>query len=830
VIHCPEFAVAMSATSPTSARFDLPPATKGLLRQVRSRIRRDSLLDGLLFFVCGVVVVFWSTMGLDSGWFLLQRLELPIGLRVILLVAMCGSSAWIVTRRILFPLVRRIQDCDVALLIERRFPQFQDRLITTVESARGIPLDGPLSHIMLQRSISEAEVLAGHVRSEDIFDARKIRLLAMIAGALLISVLIPVLINPQLSTRWWNAFIRCRDVYRVRTTEIVATVIAQPGDRRVLFSEDSPQPLYRHPRSADLELEFSVPADTDRPWIVPDRIRVDVLRTDGSRSRAWVSQSSSRAYRFVITQLREPVEIEVLAGDFRSRIPWRVDVVDTPGLDSIQLDCVYPEYTGWNELRERSLTVTGSEVPLPEGTRFELAATSAKPLQSARIVSEQFEISGDSKSSTLSLKTGVPPVHSQRPLISADGKTLTARFLLVQNSSPGEIPVAAAANPDVAATDGSASSHAPLNDGQNPEDHLKISSNTSLRFFLHDTDNVMSVSPETLRVAGIPDAAPVVVAQITGIGNSVTRRARIPVAGRIRDDYGIQAAGFEFQVDDETGWRPRPFRASLQQGITDYTLQRADAEPFEYFELQPLDLSEGQSLTLSVLATDGKPLPGPGVTRSAPLPFRIVSDDELLSLLYTREIALRARFEEIIAQLEEVRKDLTFHTDVALRTDAAGSNATQEDIVSLATCGTRSSNSLRRQANELNAIIEAFEEIMRQLVNNAIPLHNAETMQVGILDPLKMVSAEEMPRADRATGAFRAAAAEKLPAATLTQQAQTEVAAVISSLRTILENVRDLAEFHEALRDLKQLSDEQKKVLEETKKLQKNQLFEDLLK
>jgi len=769
-------------------------------------------------------------MGLDSGWFLLQRLELPVGLRVILLAVMGSGSAWILSRRVVFPLVRRIRDCDVALLIERRFPQFQDRLVTTVESAQGIPLDGPLSRTMLQRSISEAELLAGRIRSDDIFDPRKLRLLAMIAGSLLMSVLIAVLFNPQISTRWFNAFIRCRDVYRVRTTEILATVIAQPGDRRVVFSEDSFQPLYRHPRSADLELEFSVPADSDRIWIVPDRIRVDVLRADGSRSRAWVSQSSPRAYRFVITQLREPVEIEVLAGDFRSRIPWGVDVVDTPGLDSIQLECVYPEYTGWNQQRERSLSVTGSEIPLPEGTRFELAAHSAKPLQSARIVTEQFELSGDRQSSTLALKTGAPPVRSPRPLVSADGMTLTAQFLLVQNVPEKQGDDGAEDVSQAAASPGKVTSLTTAANAQSPDGSLTISSNTSLRFFLHDTDNVMSVSPETLRVAGIPDAAPVVVAQMTGIGNSVTRRARIPVAGRMRDDYGIQTAGFEFQVDDETSWRPRPFRAPPQQGTTDYVMQREEAELFEYFELQPLDLSEGQSLTLSVLAADGKPLPGPGVTRSAPLPFRIVSDDELLSLLYTREIALRTRFEEIIAQLEEVRKDLSFHVDVASRTDTAGSNAAQEDTVSLATCGTRSSNSLRRQDNELNALIEAFEEIMRQLVNNAIPLHNAETMQVGILEPLKLISAEEMPRADRATGAFRAAAAEKLPVATLTQQAQTEVAAVISSLRTILENVRDLAEFHEALRDLKQLSDEQKKILEETKKLQKNQLFEDLLK
>ncbi len=318
----------MSATSPTSVRIDLPPAIRGLLRQVRFRIRRDSLLSGLLFSLSCAIAVFWGTLALEAGWFLLQYLELPPGLRVILLLAMSSGAVWLGVRRVIVPCVRRIRDADVALLVERRFPQFQDRLVTTVESARGITLEGPLSQVMLQRSIAEAEVLAGQVRCAELFDTRPLRVLWMVAGSLLLSVLIPLVIQPQLAVRWWNAFVLCRDVYRVRTTDIVATVIAQPGDRRVGFSTDSPQPVYSHPRSADLELEFSVPADGPQTWRVPDRIRVDVMRADGSRSRAWVSQSSPRTYRFVITQLREPVELEVLAGDFRSRVPWRVDVVD----------------------------------------------------------------------------------------------------------------------------------------------------------------------------------------------------------------------------------------------------------------------------------------------------------------------------------------------------------------------------------------------------------------------------------------------------------------------------------------------------------------------
>jgi hypothetical protein len=317
---------------------------------------------------------------------------------------------------------------------------------------------------------------------------------------------------------------------------------------------------------------------------------------------------------------------------------------------------------------------------------------------------------------------------------------------------------------------------------------------------------------------------------MTGISNSITKRARIPVAGRLRDDYGLQSARFEFQVDDETGWRPRNFRAGPQPGSTDFSLNRSADEQYEFFEVQPLELSEGQSLTVSVVAADANPSPQPGTTRSTPLAFQIVSDDELLSILYTREIGLRTRFEDVLGQLEDIRRDLQLHQQVALRTEAAGGAAVETDLASLLTCGSRSGNSLRRQANELNAIIESFEEIVRQLVNNAIPLHNAETMQAGIVDPLKQIRDTSLPQVDRAIAAFRGAAMERQPTAQLIAQSESQLSAVITALRGILDNVRDLAEFHEALRDLKQLSEEQQRLMEETKRLLKNRLLDDLLK
>ena len=47
---------------------------------------------------------------------------------------------------------------------------------------------------------------------------------------------------------------------------------------------------------------------------------------------------------------------------------------------------------------------------------------------------------------------------------------------------------------------------------------------------------------------------------------------------------------------------------------TDFDLQRSDDEAFEIFDLQPLELTDGQTLTLSVVASDDNRMPGPAVT------------------------------------------------------------------------------------------------------------------------------------------------------------------------------------------------------------------------
>ena len=794
----------MSAnTSDNLVKVTLPVAVRDLLGAVRSRVRRYSVISGCLFCVCIAGVVFWLTSGIDAGWFALQRLELPVGLRYMLLLAMSAAGGWLLLTRVLMPLVRRHRDRELALLLERRFPEFQDGLVTAVEGANGYQGSGALVESMLGRTVETTNSVASRISSDALFDLTPLKKRGWLAGLLVVSVLGQGIAAPGSLRRWWTAFVACENTYHLRTTTLDFCVIAQPGDRRVSFRMSESALTYKHPRGSDLELVMTVP-DGDSaagvPWVVPQRARVDVIRDDGTRSRTYVSAASngSRTFRFILTRLQEPVTIEILAGDYRSSLPLRVEAVVPPSLDSLVAECTYPKYTFWNEQRDRTVPVLGSEFSLPVGTLFQLQAQSNKPLQSARIVTDLFELHGDRTFCELIPREGFEEkFKAAGPMLSADGMTVLAGFHLIGEPADG-------------------SSNGETEDSS--DSLIRIASNTSLRFMLHDEDNIMSPIQESVRIRGIADKSPVIATRTTGVSNSITRRAIIPVIGSIQDDYGLLSAEFQFIVDDETQWRPRPFRQRFTPGVTEYELGAGDPSKPERFDVQPLELTEGQTLSLAVVATDRCTEPDSNVSRAEPVVFRIVSNEELLSVLYSREVNLRKQFEEVIQKLEQIRDDMQFHQTISDRVDSADADAaSSEDRVGLSECARRSGDTLRRQNNDLQSIVTSFEEIVEQLINNAIPPQQlAENMRNNIVSPMKAASDSLMVTADRSISRFRVAAGAGQRTSELLASSIGDVSTVIAELKRILENVRDMAEFHEVLSDLNDILEEHQRIQKET--------------
>ena len=126
---------------------------------------------------------------------------------------------------------------------------------------------------------------------------------------------------------------------------------------------------------------------------------------------------------------------------------------------------------------------------------------------------------------------------------------------------------------------------------------------------------------------------------------------------------------------------------------------------------------------------------------------------------------------------------------------------------------------LRRQNNELQAIARSFDEIVQELINNAIPPQQlADTMRSTIVVPMQSVTTDSMVIADRSVSRFRVASTTGKPTAELVKAASADVTRVIAELKVILESVRDMAEFHEALSDLKSILEEQQRILDETKR------------
>jgi hypothetical protein len=250
--------------------------------------------------------------------------------------------------------------------------------------------------------------------------------------------------------------------------------------------------------------------------------------------------------------------------------------------------------------------------------------------------------------------------------------------------------------------------------------------------------------------------------------SSITRKAVIPIKGLVTDDYGVAKSRFDFRVNTEEQWRARPFRTSPEGNPKSFTLKRSEEQEIEQFEVLPLDLAIGHKLTLTVYAQDGDNLTGPHTNRGEQYAFQIVSEEELLSLLYARELNLRRRFEQIISEIEGTQKDLILHrTRVEegrkLKNSPPESGKEKDRDMQLreldtavAVCAERSLHQIRKNAGENAAIEDSFKAILEELVNNSVHTRQmVDRIEGLIVRPLTEINQSDFPASDQTLGLFK---------------------------------------------------------------------------
>ena len=806
----------------------LGPDILSVLQQLRSRIRRYVLLEGLAVVLCLAGLAFWLSVLLDYGF------ELPQGARRVLVVltvtALVLAFLWFVVLR----MVRAFRDRALALVLERRFPELNERLITAVDLAGSEQRDTPATASMLQQTAREASELLRKLNLGEVFNSRPLLRAAGLALALLLSMGGFAWAGGEVFQTWYRRNLLFNNERYRRETELNLAVLADPGERRMPFENG----VYKHPRGADLNLLAEVAEGKLVPREVNYRYRA--LESSGAGD-GYMTRVGDRAFRQKLAGLKDSIRLDVRGGDFRTLEPLRVLVVDPPAIDRVTLDCLYPAYTGMNEpaepgeppLRDR-VEVQGAQVSIPAGTDFGLEARFNKPLVEVRLQTEFAELRLTSDASEIRWlgADGKPAAEAvafplATPALAADGLSL-------------RLPCVLGTTPEPARTDAAGRPLVPL----------PLPADAPLRLWLHDRDGIVSAEPARLTITAIPDQHPAVDVRLKGIGTSITRQATIPVAGQIRDaaegsqlygvvdDYGVADVRFEYRVE---GGAAAPTEAFQSRAFETPAGGRPQVEVAERFPVLDLDLTVGQKLVLKVVASDADNLTGPHQASGTPWTFQIVSDDELIALVALKELNIRRRFEQILEELRNTRKDLLLHrtrleeAQVLRGRDAATRTAADAEKLAVLETGAltsveRATSGARKNHNELQSIEEEFRDVRDELANNAIPdvRPMLERMDDGILRPLRQVNADDFNAIDDLLVKGRdQLETQENPLGTL-ELTTDQLGATITKLEGVLAQMLKNEDYNKVLEMLRSVIRGQEELKKQTELERKKKLIEGL--
>lgn len=754
---------------------EIPLAVRQALDAVLRRIRTYVWLEGLAAMVVTLGLAFWLGLALD--WiFEPSPAARRIGLIAIAVVAVVVCYRYLL-RRVFVP----ISDESAALILERRFPELRDHVITAVDVASARP-EAVVYHPDLVGKTQEAAgaAIAG-VNPGDVFNSRPLLRSLATATALVVSLVVFAVFSRDVFGFWLERLALSDEPWPRRVhLEVVGFPPGAAGERT-------------HKLAQDDDFELLVHARTDG-YEVPDEVEIRFRLADGRRGRdtltrvgeASASRDEFQLFRYEFKHVVGDMDFDVIGGDDRVS-DLHLKVVDRPELVAIELECVYAKYLNRDS---RRLHVTGG-MRIPEGTRLVLHANSTKPLTAASI-----HAANDKQEKTLSF--------TDRPQQKLDYEygTLTA------------------------------------------DDVLLVS--------VTDSDGVSNREPYRISLSAVKDEVPQVAVRLAGISTAITPDAILPFVGKITDDYGLDGAWFNYQIDSGKV-ATRPLSQRLDGRIS---FDRID--PFDTRALESktgkraIELKPKQRLTISLKAADRFDLSRePRAGSSQPFTLDVVTPADLLALLERRELALRQRFEAIYEKLTDTRNLLNRvgsdeassnssspkTSDISKATDDSNDDAPAASLNSerlLSRTRLRVAGSLQnvvQSADEINGVAEAFDDLGEELTNNRIDNPDLKSrLGEQIARPLHQIAQQRMPQL---------AAQLKLveehiedPAATGPNLKKAIALAdqVLVEMRQVLDRMLELENYNEVVALLRDIITDQDKINRQTKDRQKERLrslFED---
>lgn len=783
-------------TAPAQAHH-LPITIRRLLDRLRRQIRWYVWTEGLALAIAWLGLVFWLGFALDYLPVRIGSQEMPRAARAVLLSLMAAGLAFVLYRYVLRRVFARLSDTSLALLLERAYPEFNDALITAVNTPPGgarsaldptapreAEAEAALHDAMLTRAVAIAAQRAEHAESKRVFNFGPLWRSVLLAVAAIGSIAAFAAWKPPMFATWTSRMLLLSDAGWPRRA-LIEVLEFPDGQRKVAQGAD---------------MIIRVRAATVAPRIAPKTCTIDYVTEDGDRGRVTMSRDGEprngfQYYRYEgqpFQGMLAPVTFDVFGYDHRAS-GYHVNVVPSPSISRVLMSWQEPAYL---QQPQRSPQPWQPGVSVPAGSQVMLEPESTKPLRQAAIDTVE---------------------SSETQTVVFDQEPAPQRF---------ELPLG------------------------------EVRETTTRELSLLDTDNVTSEQPYRITILVREDLEPTVDLRLQGIGTAITPDARIPVVGKVTDDYQVKEAWFQVDIPEQSATLrmdlPRAPAGDVDSALD---LRRQRAERGDDWRLEP-----GAKILFRVRASDFYDLESePHIGQGEEVPLDVVKPDELLALLEARELGLKRRFEQTLTELEETRDSLlrlqamldrapttdggtSPGSDADERpgqTDADGESASgsSEDPSSVQQSTLRRLRVQRAQQQaaksqqEVDGVAGAFADIRAELINNRVdtPQRN-ERLQDQIVTPLRLIVADQFPRWVDQLASLEQQLDDSSQALPMAREAVRQNNELILALQEVLEKMIELETYNELVDLVRSIIAEQESIqsaTEEAGKKEARSLLED---
>jgi hypothetical protein len=285
------------------------------LARLRGRVRGLYAVDGLsraLLCVLGFV-----SLTFLADW----ALDLPVQLRLLLLAGGVGLLAWVLFRRLAIPMTVPLTDDDLALVLERKHPELDDRLVSAIQLGRA-PEGPDRSPELVAALVDDAGRAVSSIGDSGVLVGRhvgRIASWALLAGALIagLAAAFPVHASTYVSRLVGGSAKWPRHTH-LRVLDFV--------DGRRVWA-----------RGEDLTVAVEVLKGR------PSRCLLDYAFASGEKGTERMSPVGER-FQFTFSRLSGPFTFVVRGGDDATS-EHRVEVVTPPSIESAKVFLEYPRYT-----------------------------------------------------------------------------------------------------------------------------------------------------------------------------------------------------------------------------------------------------------------------------------------------------------------------------------------------------------------------------------------------------------------------------------------------------------------------------------------------------